>query len=73
MLTEVHSKVSSFWRSSGNPRSDNPEAVHVLSYNLTEETIKCKNGLEFSASKNPMSMSNYCAGDNVNLESLNEN
>ena len=39
---EVHSKVSRFWRSSYEPRSDKPEAVYLLSHNLNEETVKCK-------------------------------
>ena len=40
-LNDFHSKISSFWRSSYNPRSDKPETIYALSHNLNEETMKC--------------------------------
>ena len=41
-LKKVHSKFSSFWKSSDKPRSEKPEAVYALSHNLNEESTKCK-------------------------------
>ena len=72
-LKEVHSKISSFWRSSDNPRSDKPETIYALSHNLNEETIKCKKDLAFSTSKNSMIMSNFSAKENTNVESKSKN
>ena len=66
-LKEVHSKISSFWRSSDNPRSDKPETIYALSHNLNEETMKCKKGLAFSTSKTSMIMSNFSAKENTNV------
>ena len=72
-LKEIHSKISSFRRSSDNPRPDKPETIYALSHNLNEETIKCKKDLAFSTSKNSMSMSNFSAKENTNVESKSEN
>ena len=71
-LKEVHSKISSFWRSSDNPRSDKPETIYALLHNLNEETIKHKNFNEFNESKNSMSMSNFSAKENTNVEGKSE-
>ena len=71
-LKEVHSKISSFWRSSDNPRSDKPELIYDLSHKLDEETVKCKKDLAFSASKNSMIMSNFSAKENANVEGKSE-
>ena len=67
-LKEVHSKISSFWRSSDNPRSDKPETINALSHNLNEETIKCLKDLAFSTSTNSMIMSHFSAKENTNVE-----
>ena len=72
-LKEVHSKISSFWRSSDNPRSDKPETIYALSHNLNEETIKCKKHLAFSTSKSSMIMSSFSAKENTNLEGKSKN
>ena len=72
-LKEVHSKISSFWRSSDNPRSDKPKTIYALSHNLNEETMKCKKDLEFFTSKNSMIMSNHSAKENTNVESKSRN
>ena len=72
-LKEVHSKISSFWRSSDNPRSDKPETIYALSHNLNEETMKCKKDLAFFTSKNSMIMSNHSAKENTNVESKSRN
>ena len=72
-LKEIHSKISSFRRSSNNLRPDKPETIYALSHNLNEETIKCKKDLAFSTSKNSMSMSNFSAKENTNVESKSEN
>ena len=56
-LKEVHWKISSFWRSSNNPRSDKPEIIYSLSHNLNEDSMKCKKDLAFSTSKKSMIMS----------------
>ena len=72
-LKEVHSKISSFWRSSDNPRSDKPETIYALLHNLNEETMKCKKDLAFSTSKNSMIMSNFSAKENTNVESKSKN
>ena len=72
-LKEVHSKISTFWRSSDNPRSDKPETICALSHNLNEETIKCKKDLAFSTSKNWMIISIFSAKKNTNVEGKSEN
>ena len=70
---KFHSKMSSFWRSSDNQRSDKPETIYALSHNLNEETMKCKKDLAFSTSKNSMIMSNISAKENTNEESKSKN
>lgn len=40
---------------------------------MNEETIKCKKDLQILISKNLMTMSNYSAKENVNVESKTEN
>ena len=72
-LKEVHSKISSFWRSSDNPRSDKPETIYALSHNLNEETLKGKKDFAFSTAKDSMSMSIFSAKDNTNVEGKTEN
>ena len=67
------SKMSSFWRSSDNQRSDKPETIYALSHNLNKETMKCKKDLAFSTSKNSMIMSNISAKENTNEESKSKN
>ena len=63
-LKEVHSKISYFWRSSDNSKSDKPETIYVLPHNLNEETIKYEKDIAFSISKNSMSMSYFSAKEN---------
>ena len=72
-LKGVHSKISNFWRSSDNPKSDRPETIYALLHNLNEETMKCQNILAFSTSKNSMIMSNFSAKENTNVEGKTEN
>ena len=70
---EAHSKISSFWSSGNIPRSDKSEAIYALSHNLNKETMKWKKAIEFSPSKNLISLWNYTAKDITNVESKNEN
>ena len=63
-VKEVHSKISSFWRSSDNSRSDKPETFYALSHNLNGYTINCQKDLACSTSKNSMIMSNFSAKEN---------
>ena len=46
--------------------------MFAVSHNLNEETIKRKKNLAFSISKNSMSMSNFSATENTNVESKSE-
>ena len=71
-LKEVHSKISSFWRSSDNPRSNISKTIYALSQNLNEETMKCQKDA-FSTSENSMIMSNLSANEATNVESDSKN
>ena len=71
-LKEVHSKISSFWRSSDNPRSNIPKTIYALSHNLNEETMKCQKDA-FSTSEKSMIMSNLSANEATNVESDSKN
>ena len=68
-LKEVHSRISSFCRSSDNPRSDKPETIFAVSHNLNEKSRNCKKDLAFPISKN----SNFSAKENTNVESKSKN
>ena len=72
-LKEVHSKISSFWRSSDNPRSNIPKTIYALLHNLNEETMKCQKDIAFSTSENSMIMSNLSANEATNVESDSKN
>ena len=72
-LKEVRSKISSFWRSSDNPRSNIPKTIYALSHNLNEETVKCQKDIAFSTSENSMIMSNLSANEATNVESDSKN
>ena len=65
--------ISSFWRSSNNPRSDKPETIYALSHNLNEGTMKCQKNPAFSTSKNWIIMSNFSTKENINVESKSKN
>ena len=47
--------------------------MYALSHNVNEETLKGKNDLAFSTSKDSMSMSIFSAKDNTNEEGKTEN
>ena len=66
-LTEVYSKISTFWRSRNNPKSDKPETIYALSHNLKQETSKCKKDPVFSTSKN------FSAKENTNIKDKSKN
>ena len=72
-IKEVHSKISSFWRSSDNPRSNIPKTIYALLHNLNEETMKCQKDIAFSTSENSMIMSNLSANEATNVESDSKN
>ena len=59
--------------SSENPRFDKPDTIFALLHNLNEKSGKCKKDLAFSISKNSMTMSNFSAKENTNVESKSEN
>ena len=50
-VKEVHSKISNFWLSSDNTRSDKPETIYAFSHNLNEKTMKYWKGIQEESQK----------------------